>query len=139
MQLYFSNIKNMSFYSELNLDGQQFKVLHCKYGFTQNINENQRTITKPEGGLISLVIEAQLGDGAILGWMLSNTMKKGGAIKLLRDSMATSFKTIAFSGAYCIAYKEDFDHNDEENLTISFAITSEEVSINGLIHKNAWK
>lgn len=129
----------MAFHAEIIGIGGTFKVLNMKYGFEQNINEHQRTSSKPEGGVISLVVEAQQGDGAILAWMISNTMKKSGTIMIARDAMKTSFKTITFSGAYCVAYKEAFDHEDEENLRISFTITCEQVVVNGVTHKNVWK
>lgn len=129
----------MAFHAELILDGQKFKVLSCEYQFEQDIDEfHHKPDTKPMGGTMSITIEAQSGDGIILSWMLSNTMTKNGNVLFYKDNSKTVIKTVLFSTAYCIQYTERFEHDDEENLRVSFTITAKNISINGITHKNTW-
>lgn len=129
----------MAFYSKLLLDGVPFKVLNCEFEFHQALDANHnKPAQKPSGGLLKITVEGQLGDELILAWMLSNTMTKSGTVLFYKDDSPASLKTIAFKTAYCVEYEEEFDHADEENLQISFTITSKSVSISGGTHKNSW-
>lgn len=129
----------MAFYGKFILDGIPFKLLNCSFEFHQGIDSNHnKPSAKPTGGLIDIIVEGQQGDEVILGWMLSPIMQKGGSIVFNRDDSVAPFKSIVFSNAYCIAYDEEFDHADTENLRISFRITAKKVIIDGQTHKNSW-
>ena len=72
----------MSFLSKLELDGETYNILECKYNFVQPVDGTGKPKGMPKGGDIIIKIEST-GNPELLGWMLDHNQVKNGKIILI--------------------------------------------------------
>ncbi|SDF14498.1 hypothetical protein SAMN05421825_1147 [Epilithonimonas hungarica] len=77
----------MSFLSKLDLDGNIYNILECRYSFTQATDETGKPQGVPQGEEIFIRIEST--GNPELGWMLDHNKTKNGTVTFFRrDAMS---------------------------------------------------
>ena len=128
----------MSFKATLEIEDNEFKILRCRYEFSQNIDHKGKPSARPQGGQVTVLVESS-GDNFLVDWATSETQVKNGRIIFYkRDSMA-KMKEVIFTDAYGVEFAEDFDHADKQPLQIEIMLSARELSFGGSSgHKNPW-
>jgi hypothetical protein len=119
----------MSFLAKLVLGSAEFNVLSADYEISQPTDSQNRPNGKPKGGIINLTVEAS-NKNDLAEWMLSPTMKKAGQLTFYRRDANSSMKTISFSDAFCVNYKEVFVANGDDPMKTLIRISAGELKIN---------
>lgn len=119
----------MSFLAKLVLGSSEFNVLSADYEISQPTDSQNRPNGKPKGGIINLTLEAS-NKNDLAEWMLSPTMKKAGQLTFYRRDANSAMKTISFSDAFCVNYKEVFVANGEDPMKTLIRISAGELKIN---------
>lgn len=127
----------MSFLAKLVLGSTEFNVLAADYEISQSTDAQNRPNGKPRGGVINLTLEAS-NKNDLAEWMLSPTMKKSGQLTFYRRDANSSMKTISFSDAFCINYKESFDAGNQDPMKTIIRISAGELKINNAAVTNPW-
>lgn len=127
----------MSFLAKLVLGSTEFNVLAADYEISQPTDAQNRPNGKPKGGIINLTLEAS-NKNDLAEWMLSPTMKKSGQLTFYRRDANSSMKTISFSDAFCINYKECFDASNKDPMKTLVRISAGELKINNTAVTNPW-
>lgn len=128
----------MSFLAKLELDGQTYNLLECKYGFTQNTDTTGKPQGMPMGGEIFIRIEST-GNSDFLAWMLDHSQTKDGKIIYFRRDAMSKLQELSFEKAYCISFTEYFNANSTEPLQIELTLSAQSIDLNGTTHKKLWK
>lgn len=116
----------MPFNATINIGSDDFEVLHVDMDFIIPIDLNtNRPKAKAQPGLINLTIIS--GNDNILplevyNWCI-NHQTKNGTIVFYRSDNAAALKTLQFSNAYCVKYKEVFDADGREPMKIYISIS----------------
>lgn len=127
----------MSFLAKLVLGSTEFNVLSADYEITQSTDSQNRPNGKPKGGIINVTVEAS-NKNDLAEWVLSPTMKKSGQLTFYRRDANSSMKTVAFSDAFCVSYKEEFEAKDTDPMTTKIRISAGELKINNVSVTNPW-
>ena len=128
----------MSFLSKLELDGNTYNILECKYKFTQPVDETGKPNGIPEGGEILITIEST-GNSELLTWMLDHNLVKNGKIIFYRRDAMSKLQELNFEKAYCIEFSEYFDANNNMPLQISMKLIAKKFNVNGAVHEKQWR
>lgn len=128
----------MSFLAKLELDGNTFNVLECKYRFTQPVDGTGKPQGMPQGGEIFIRIES-IGNPELLGWMLDHNRTKDGKIIFFRRDAMSKLQELNFEKAYCIDFLEHFNSNDSEPLQIEMRLIAKSFDVNGATHEKKWR
>ena len=128
----------MSFLSKLELDGNIYNILECKYEFVQPVDVTGKPKGMPEGGEILIRIEST-GNPELLGWMLDHNLVKNGKIVFYRRDAMSKLQELVFEKAYCIKFTEEFNSSNEEPLQIEMHLIAKKFGINGATHEKQWK
>lgn len=127
----------MSFISKLNLDGDDFNVLHCNYKFIQETDATSRPSSVPHGGIVNITVEST-GKTDMFDWMISPTQTKSGTITFFRRDTMSKLKTLSFTDAHCISYEEEYTHNGEFPMQIKLQLSAKELKLNDSSFKKNW-
>lgn len=128
----------MSFLSKLELDGNTYNVLECRYSFNQPIDGTGKPQGMPQGGEISIRIEST-GNPELLGWMLDHNKTKDGKIIFFRRDAMSKLQELNFEKAYCINFVEHFNSSNSEPLQIEMQLIAKSFDVNGAIHEKKWR
>ncbi len=128
----------MSFISKLEIDGNQFKVLHCSFNFNQPLGTNLKPSGKPQGGVLNVTLEVSKNTDFFY-WMINPSLTKNGSLTFFnRDAMSKQI-TFDFQNAFCTNLSGVFDAYNSEPLKISVSIVAETLTINGEVdYSNNW-
>lgn len=118
---------------ELENDG--IPLLSCDYSFEQEVDERGLPKAVVKGGTINLSF-ISMDDAEIMWWMIAQGSDKNGRILFSGDEDKKVFKTVEFSDARCISYREAFSR--DENMVCNIIISAREVTVSGVQHKNSW-
>jgi hypothetical protein len=127
----------MSFRAILKVDGEDSKVLHCSYAFSQVTDATGKPTAIPQGGMITLKLESN-GQTNFYDWMISPTQVKSGDITFYRRDEMSKLKTLEFTDAHCVGYQETFDHLGEHPMQIEIKLSSRELKLNDSSFRNNW-
>lgn len=127
----------MSFIAKLNVDGEESNVLECQFSFFQDIDGIGKPSSIPKGGTVEITIESS-GKTDLFDWMISPTQTKSGDLAFYRRDNLRKLKTLKFSDAHCIGYKEKYSHNGEFPMQITIVISAKELALNDSDFKNNW-
>lgn len=127
----------MSFLAKLNLDGEEYNVLHCGFRFIQSTDATGKPTAIPQGGNVNLVVEST-GGTDVFDWMISAVQTKSGTITFYRRDNMSKLKTLEFSEGHCVDYYESFDHNGEHPMQITFTVSAKELKLNESQFVNNW-
>jgi hypothetical protein len=128
----------MSFLSKLELDGNTYNVLECRYNFSQPVDGTGKPQGMPQGGEIFIRLEST-GNPELLGWMLDHNKTKDGKIIFYRRDAMSKLQELTFEKAYCINFVEHFNSNDSEPLQIEMQLIAKSFDVNGAVHEKKWR
>jgi hypothetical protein len=128
----------MSFLSKLELDGNTYNILECKYSFQQATDGTGKPEGMPQGGEIFIRIEST-GNPELLGWMLDHNQTKNGKITFFRRDAMSKLQELSFEKAYCVKFTEHFNSVDKEPLQIEMNLIAKRFDVNGAFHEKSWK
>ncbi|HET9501896.1 MAG TPA: type VI secretion system tube protein TssD [Hymenobacter sp.] len=100
-----------SFSAELHVGGQVFRLRQCTYQTEQATDARGRTVAKVRFGPVALVLDVPEGD-ALLAWAASPHKRQAADIVFRSVMGGSPLETLRLSGAYCVAYAEEFVHGD---------------------------
>ena len=127
----------MSFKAKLKVGGQEFNVLNCHYGLSQETDATGRPSSVTRGGMITIEVEST-SDTSLSDWMFNNfEMRSGSVVFLKRDTEATS-KELNFTDAYAVKYTENFDATGKNPMTEKITISAREIAVGNGEHVNEW-
>ncbi|TDH18493.1 hypothetical protein EXU57_23130 [Segetibacter sp. 3557_3] len=127
----------MSFIAQLVLEEEEMNVLHCTYGFNQDIDATGKPTAIPLGGSVNLVLESN-GKTDLFDWMISPTQTKKGIITFYRSDNMIKLKTLEFTDAYCVSYRETFGHKGEEPMQVNIQISARKLKLNDSAFEKNW-
>ena len=127
----------MSFLSKLELDGNIYNILECRYNFIQPVDSTGKPKGMPTGGDIIIKIEST-GNPELLGWMLDHSQVKNGKIIFYRRDAMSKLQELTFEKAYCIEFSEFFNALDSQPLQIEMRLIAKRFDINGAMHEKQW-
>lgn len=127
----------MSFKAKLKVAGNEYNVLNCTYGLSQETDATGRPSSVTRGGMITIEVEST-SDTSLSDWMFNNfEMRSGSIVFLKRDTEATS-KELNFTDAYAVKYNENFNSTGQNPMTEKITISAREISIGNGEHVNEW-
>jgi hypothetical protein len=121
----------------MNLDGQKFRVLHCDFRFSQQLDITGKPVAVPLGGSITLQVESTAST-EFFDWMISPVMTKSGSITFYRRDTNSKLKTLEFADAHCVSYHEVFDHAGEHPMLVELILSAKSLKLNDSEFKNNW-
>ena len=127
----------MSFLAKLELDGNIYNILECRYKFVQPIDTSGKPKGMPKGGEIVICIEST-GNPELLSWMLDHSQVKNGKIVFYRRDAMSKLQELVFEKAFCVEFSEQFNSNNEEPLQIEMHLIAKTFNVNGASHENLW-
>ena len=127
----------MSFLAKLELDGNIYNILECRYKFVQPIDTSGKPKGMPKGGEIVIRIEST-GNPELLSWMLDHSQVKNGKIVFYRRDAMSKLQELVFEKAFCVEFSEQFNSNNEEPLQIEMHLIAKTFNVNGAFHENLW-
>jgi len=128
----------MSFLAELSIEsGEPISVLHCGFRFSQAIDATGKTIARPLGGQVNLVVESN-GDTELFDWMINPTQTKNGTVTFYRRDASSKLKKLEFTNAHCVEYYETFDHQGQAPMQIQLTISAQKIKLNDSEYENNW-
>lgn len=128
----------MSFLAKLELDGNTYNVLECRYAFNQPVDGSGKPQGMPKGGEIFIRIEST-GNPELLGWMLDHNKTKNGKIIFFRRDAMSKLQELTFEKAYCIDFAEHFNSDSNDPLQIELKLIAKTFDVNGAIHEKKWR
>ena len=128
----------MSFLSKLELDGETYNILECKYNFVQPVDGTGKPKGMPKGGDIIIKIEST-GNPELLGWMLDHNQVKNGKIIFYRRDAMSKLQELNFEKAYCLEFSEHFNAVDSQPLQIEMRLIAKKFNVNGATHEKQWR
>jgi hypothetical protein len=127
----------MSFLSKLELDGNTYNILACRYKFVQPVDSTGKPKGMPKGGEIVIRIEST-GNSELLSWMLDHSQVKNGKIVFYRRDAMSKLQELVFEKAFCVEFEEQFNSNNEEPLQIEMHLIAKTFNVNGAVHEKLW-
>jgi len=128
----------MSFLAKLELDGETYNVLECKYTFNQNTDSTGKPQGTPRGGQLDIKIESN-GKTNFIDWMLAANRTKDGKITFFRRDAMSRLQDIKFEKAFCINFTENFNSDDMQPLQIQMTISAKKLTFGNITFENIWK
>jgi len=127
----------MSFKAKLKVGGNEYNVLNCAYGLSQETDATGRPSSVTRGGMITIEVEST-SDTSLSDWMFNNFEQRSGSIVFLkRDTDATS-KELNFTDGYAVKYFENFDSTGQNPMTEKITISAREIGVGNGEHINEW-
>jgi hypothetical protein len=127
----------MSFKAKFSDGSTEWNVLHCSFSLNQEIDPSGRPSSVTRGGTIHVVVEST-DDTSLFEWMCDSYLRKSGTITFNKRDEDSKMKELQFSEAYMISYEESFDYSGTGAMTISFALSAQEISMGNGTHVNEW-
>lgn len=127
----------MSFLSKLELDGNIYNILECRYKFVQPVDSTGKPKGMPKGGEIVIRIEST-GNSELLSWMLDHSQVKNGKIVFYRRDAMSKLQELVFEKAFCVEFEEQFNSSNAEPLQIEMHLIAKTFNVNGAVHEKLW-
>lgn len=127
----------MSFNAVLDIDGNEYRVLHCDYEFDQEVDATGRPSSTTRGGIIKVQIEST-DDTSIFMWMCDSYMRKDGKIVYQKRDEDAKLKELEFKQAYLVGYKESFDHVGTGSMIETLTFSARSIKMGDGEHENEW-
>ena len=127
----------MSFTAKLKVDTNEYNVMIADYSITQPDDGTGLPNSRTVGGKIEASIESKKGN-ELFEWASSNNQLRDGELILYNRDSISSFRTVMFKDAYCLKFKEHFDHNSKEPLYTDLIIAARELDLKGTKFTNDW-
>jgi hypothetical protein len=96
-----------SFYAELQVEGNSYRVVHCNHTFHQATDARGRVQAKVRYAPLELVLDVPTDDG-LLAWAHTPHKPLAGQVVFYDIARQTAHETIAFAAGECVQYAEEF-------------------------------
>jgi hypothetical protein len=96
-----------SFYAELQVEGNSYRVVHCQYACHQATDARGRVQAKVRYAPLELVLDVPTDDG-LLAWAHTPHKPLAGQVVFYDIARQTAHETIAFAAGECVQYAEEF-------------------------------
>ena len=96
-----------SFYAELHVEGDSYRVVHCSYNFHQATDARGRVAAKVRHHPLELVLDVPTND-ALLAWAATTHKPLAGEVIFYDIATRVAHETIAFTAGECVQYSEQF-------------------------------
>ena len=127
----------MSFLSKFLIDGKKYNVLECNYSLSQPMDQVNKPIGRPVGGLITLVVESEK-DTDLFHWMQDPVHTKNGKVVFYKRNAMANLKVLEFTDAFCVKYDEHFVAETKSPMTITFTISARAIKLGDVPYQNLW-
>ncbi|MGI4831883.1 MAG: type VI secretion system tube protein TssD [Janthinobacterium lividum] len=97
-----------SYAAKLEIDGQEYPVVLCSYGFEQATDARGRINERVRHGLLELVLDVPAGD-QLLVWAATPHYPLDGHVSFFQVSGLMASETVSFKAGQCIGYQEVFE------------------------------
>lgn len=128
----------MAFKAMLDLDGKEFRLLHCSYSLGQNTDY---TTGKPTsdvmGGQINAEFESTKEEKAFQ-LMIDPHKKFKGGIKFFKQDEDSPMKELKFEDAFLTGFSESMDARNNSPMSTSVVISARKITVGGATHENKW-
>lgn len=130
----------MSFYANFNVGVFSFPVLTCDYSFHQPTNSRGKVIASVRSGLIRVSVEVMHNHEFLTNWAAQTNNEQNGSITFTDIDQGSTFKTLRFSEAYCVSYREVFTPHGgvSSSFRVDLGITANQISVGGANHQSLW-
>ena len=128
----------MSFLARLTFDSKSYyTVLDAQFEVTQGMGRDNLPNRKPEIGLIHLTLESA-NSLELFEWAILPNLTKSGSIVFSSRDFSDSLKTLQFSDAFCVKYKEHFVSDGSMPMRVMISISCHSISLHGAALSNHW-
>ncbi|GAB3542727.1 type VI secretion system tube protein TssD [Spirosoma fluminis] len=128
----------MAFKATIDLDGTEYRLLHCSFSLGQNTDY---TTGKPTsdvmGGQVNAEFESTKDTNAFK-LMINPNAKFSGTIKFFKQDEDSPMKELKFEDAFLTGYSESMDARNNTPMSTSVVISARKLSIDGASHENKW-
>lgn len=127
----------------LKVDGfVEREVMMVTYTFNQATDKEGQMAGIPRGGKITIRVKA-LNDGnpELLHWMIQQAMPKNGSIEFLDTKTNGKMKTIEFTDAYCVDFREYWEDKVTDGGNSHYeevVISCREIKNGSVTYTNDW-
>ena len=134
----------MALQGVLKIAGRKYGVVECSYEFNQSIDDTGKPVSRPRGGSITFVTPASSDDDLFFyKWMFNKTRVESGVFRfcVYSQNNRRSFKSVAFTNAYCIALRDYFNDNDSKLMYTTITLSAEVIRIGAIdsaLFSNEW-
>jgi|GEM_PF-554101 len=97
-----------SFFAELHLTGNRYRVMHCHYGASQATDARGRASARVRHDLLHLTVDVPDGD-ELLDWAATPHKPLAGQVVFYNPTQLVALETIAFTAGECVGYQEVFE------------------------------
>lgn len=127
----------MSFLAKLVLDSNEYNIVAADYEVSQPVGRRNMPIDIPHLGLIHITIESS-NRSEIFAWAMSAHSTKDGSIVFYRRDAESSMKTVNFTGAFCIKYREVFEADGATPMKIELTLAPRVLESLGVEREELW-
>ena len=127
----------MSFKAIFKVDGNEYRVLSCRYSLHQEIDNTGRPSSTTRGGVVNLVIEST-DDTSLFEWMCDSYMRKDGKITFNKRDEDAKLKELEIEEAYMVSYEESFDNVGVGAMVETFSLSAKKIKMGNGEHENEW-
>ncbi|MDR2123215.1 MAG: hypothetical protein LBP34_08840 [Flavobacteriaceae bacterium] len=120
-----------SFIAKLELEGEVFNILHCRYSFCQSTDASGNPMGATFGGDVELTLKSA-GNPVFIDWMFAPDKTKDGAIIFYKRDAMSKMRELKFEKAICIDFREEFDTINNEPMKITLVISTKNMSVAGI-------
>ena len=103
----------MSFRADLEIDGKQYRLLHCSYALKREVDETGRPSSEVQGGTINFEIEST-EDTSMWDLMIAQFKSADGTITFKKRDEDAKMRELKFETAYVTDYAEEFDATSDD-------------------------
>lgn len=127
----------MSFKAKFEVDGNEYRVLNCRYHLHQEIDKTGRPSSTTRGGVVELTIEST-DDTSLFEWMCDSYMRKDATITFNKRDEDSKMKELGITEAYMISYEESFDDTGTGAMIETFSLSARNIKMGNGEHENEW-
>jgi len=127
----------MAFRATLNLGGNEYDVLDCKYELKRDIDSKGRPSSPIYGSLVEVQVEST-GDTAILEQMVSQHKPCSGSVIFKKGDEEAKMKELEWENGYIIRYAESIDVSGSQPMSIRFTVSAKVLKIGSAQFEQNW-
>ena len=127
----------MAFIEDLEIDGKQYRLLHCSYSLQRSVDPTGRPSSEVKGGTISFEIEST-EDTSLWDLMIAQFKSVDGTITFKKRDEDAKMKELKFETAYVVDLSENFDSVGGNPMTLSFTLSAHKLTLGSETHVNEW-
>ena len=114
-----------------------YNLMHSEFSLDQPVQQDGKAVGLVGGGTIILHLD-HFADKSLTKWAFGHRERKNGILSYL-DITGIAFNKIAFKDACCVACYLSYSRFGSDNIVTTLIIQSNEIELNGVVHKNEWK